>query len=140
MILGSEGRVPDYVTESGFEVVNAVKILGISITRNFVDLSQNFTKTEEKISNIRRFWQRFNLSIIGRLNIAKTLMLSQVGYFGSIVMPDPEQLKRLTQAINNFIKGNLNLSKDDICLNVDRGGLGMIDVEEFLCGLQCSWI
>jgi hypothetical protein len=55
-------------------------------------------------------------------------------------MPDPEQLKRLSQSINNFIKGNLNLGKDDICLTVDRGGLGMIDVEEFLCGLQCSWI
>jgi hypothetical protein len=68
MILGSEGRIPNYVAESGFEVVNSVKILGISITRNFADLSQNFTKTEEKISNIVRFWQHFNFSIIGRLN------------------------------------------------------------------------
>jgi hypothetical protein len=140
MILGSEIAIPEFVTDSGFEVVNSVKILGISITKNFADLPQNFLKTEEKISNIKRFWQRFNLSIIGRLNIAKTLMLSQIGYFGSIIMPDPEQVKRLSQSINNFVKGNLNLCKDDICLAVDRGGIGMIDVEEFLCGLQCSWI
>jgi hypothetical protein len=36
--------------------------------------------------------------------------------------------------------GGFNIKKDDLYLSVKKGGLGMIDLEEFLCGLQCSWI
>jgi hypothetical protein len=139
LIIGTD-RVPDYATSSDFAVVNSLKILGINITRNFDDLYNNFDTVETKIASTVNFWKRFNLSLIGRINVAKTLLLSQVGYVGCIISPKPEQLKRISSQINDFVTGGFNIKKDDLYLSVKKGGLGMIDLEEFLCGLQCSWI
>jgi Reverse transcriptase (RNA-dependent DNA polymerase) len=44
-----EGSNMDVVINSGFEVVNKIKILGIEITKNFGDLSQNFDGIIEKL-------------------------------------------------------------------------------------------
>jgi hypothetical protein len=95
LIIGTD-RVPDYATSSDFAVVNSLKILGINITRNFDDLYSNFDKVETKIVSTANFWKRFNLSLIGRINVAKTLMLSQVGYVGCILSPKTKQLKRIS--------------------------------------------
>jgi hypothetical protein len=139
MILGTD-VIPQYAVDSGFEIVDSVKILGINITKNFWDLYKNFDKIELKLSNIAGFWNRFKLSLIGRINIAKTLMLSQIGYFGSILSPAAEQLKRMSVTITNFVTGGFRISKDDLFLHNGKGGLGLIDLEEFLCGLQSTWI
>jgi hypothetical protein len=82
MIVGTD-NVPHFAAISGFDIVNEIKILGVSVTKNYEDLSNNYNnKTEIKLTNISNFWKRFNLSLIGRINIAKTLMLSQIGYLG----------------------------------------------------------
>jgi hypothetical protein len=67
-------------------------------------------------------------------------MLSQIGYFGSILSPAAEQLKRMSATITNFVTGGFRISKDDLFLHSGKGGLGLIDLEEFLCGLQSTWI
>jgi hypothetical protein len=89
MIIGRENpqRVPDFVTNSGFAVVEEVKILGVKFTKNANDITQNFVSSIDKIRKTANFWTRFNLSIIGRINVAKTFMLSQLGYLGTIFTP-----------------------------------------------------
>jgi hypothetical protein len=37
--------------------------------------------------NIAKFWDRLNLSLPGRINIAKALLLPQINYLGSIIQP-----------------------------------------------------
>ena len=88
--------------------------------------------TELKITKIINFWERFYLSLPGRLNIAKTLLLSQISYLGCIITPAPETLKNLKKKIEKFITGRLNIAKDRIYKQTSLGGLGMIDIEEFI--------
>jgi hypothetical protein len=76
LILGTN-TVPDYIIESGFSVANEIKILGFNITRNAGDLWKNIEPAIEKIRNTATFWNRYRLSLPGRINVAKTLMLSQ---------------------------------------------------------------
>jgi hypothetical protein len=138
MIVGTN-TVPEYVDQFGFVVVTSLKILGFDITTNAADLEQNISKATDKIKNIIRFWSRFRLSLVGRINVAKTLLISQLNYFVSII-PVPEAiLEETSTIINNFIKGSLKINREAIALDVDRGGIGFFDLKNFISSLQCSW-
>jgi hypothetical protein len=67
-------------------------------------------------------------------------MLSQIGYLGCIVMPKKEQILLATNIICEFVKGNLNISKDRITRSPEDGGMGMINIEHNLTAIQASWI
>jgi hypothetical protein len=92
MTLGyEEGEaVPEWISNSGFQVVEHTKVLGCKIGKGINVLTENYPLIVEKIANIKRFWERFNLSLPGRLNVAKSLMLAQIGYIGCFWDLDPE--------------------------------------------------
>jgi hypothetical protein len=91
---GCNGQIPAFLHEFGFPVVDSVTILGIKITGNNDDLIQNFDDKLQKVEKLRNFWSRFSLSLQGRVLVAKTFMLSQIGYLGCIINPSPAQLTR----------------------------------------------
>jgi hypothetical protein len=102
-------------------VVENVTILGVKITNNFCDLTDNFADRIENIRKIRNFWSRLRLSLPGRLAVAKTFMLSQLGYLGSLIHPTREQMCTITELIGGFVKGSLNVSKERIFLKEEDG-------------------
>jgi hypothetical protein len=54
--------------------------------------------------------------------------------------PLNEQLKTLKTEIKNFVCGSLNVSKENFTANIESGGLGFPDLDEFIYALQCGWI
>jgi hypothetical protein len=121
LMIGTNGLVPDFVYESGFPVTDKLKILGFEINRHYTDLKSNFNSVEEKLLKTARFWDRFKLSFTGRINIAKCLMLSQISYYGAILTPDPEQIDRMQDIINTFVKSNMRVSKQLINVEISKG-------------------
>jgi hypothetical protein len=141
MLVGNENLpVPPCVQNSGFQIVNSIKVLGFDITKNHEDLKSNFDKSIEKIKKTARFWDRFKLSLPGRINVAKALMLSQLSYPGSILIPSESQLQEINSTINGFVCGKPKVSKDHIHTGIEKGGLGLIEVNKFLDSLKCSWV
>jgi hypothetical protein len=132
-------EIPVQILESGFKVVKKVNILGAEITNNADDLVQNFEKVIRKVSGIKNYWIRYRLSLAGRITVAKTFMLSQIGYLGAILNPTQQQIQLLSEEIDSFIKGGLNIAKQRITGDVDAGGLGMIDVQSYITSLQAAW-
>ena len=139
MYIGSDDPAPDFLAQFDFEPVDSIKILGMNINNKVDNLQDCHTSTVEKVTKIINFWSRFYLSLPGRINIAKTLILSQISYLGCIITPKPETLKNLKTQINNFIIGRLNIAKDRVCRPTELGGLGMIDLDEFITAQQISW-
>jgi len=79
----------------------------MEIDKNLSNLTNVFNMAIINIDNIARFWNRLNLGIGGRINIAKTFMLSQIGYIGCFV--PPPQLNSSPQLKRKFaplLKGN----------------------------------
>jgi Reverse transcriptase (RNA-dependent DNA polymerase) len=140
MPLGFEGPPPDYMIQSGFTVDNKAKILGFDIYNDTNKLKKNFDNIIESIIKIRNFWIRFNLSLPGRLAVAKTLMLSKLGFIGSILTPEPDQLATIEDIIYTFVKGKLNVAHCRVTLPVSKGGIGMINIVDYLLALKCSWV
>jgi hypothetical protein len=132
--------VPVYINNSGFGVVDSLNILGFKITKNWEDLHENLNKAEANVDKQIRFWDRYRLSLPGRINVAKTLLLPQLSYHASIIPLCVDKLDSIQEKINDFITGKLRIAKNLITAPVELGGLGFFDLKIFIMSLQCAWI
>jgi hypothetical protein len=140
MPVGFAGQVPDYFYEAGFVVSDNAKILGCTFKNVPNTLAENFNEVIQHIIKIKNFWVRLNLSLPGRLGIAKTLMLARVSFLGAILDPDPAQLETIENIIYGFVKGKLNISVSRVPVLVKNGGLGMINIKDFFESIKIGWI
>jgi hypothetical protein len=120
--------------------VTEVDLLGIKITKHFSELDKNFIKIKEKIIAKINFWDRFKLSLAGRISIAKTFLVPVINYLGCIVNPSKKILTEIQNLIDAFVKKNLNISKERMHLPVALGGIGMFDLDLFLTTQRFSWL
>jgi hypothetical protein len=86
------------------------------------------------------FWKRFNLSLPGRINITKSILMSPITHLGCFLTPSKNTSKALQKCLNDFCKDKLNVAQARLTVPVTSGGLGLLDVEEFLIFQQASWI
>jgi hypothetical protein len=82
-----------------FVVKDEFTLLGIKIDAKLERLHENFSTARQKINKTINFWDRFNLSLPGRILISKTFLLSQLNYFGSILLPDEILINELQNTI-----------------------------------------
>jgi hypothetical protein len=119
--------------------MSSLKILGFVIDNKLEKLTDNFDTAIDKITKIRNFWSRLKLSVAGRINIAKSLMLGQVNYFGCIITPTEIQAETIKSLIGNFVSAGINVARNRIFVDADQNGLNMIDPDFFVIAQQASW-
>ena len=119
MRIGARLPLSDQIKNLGFAESDSIKILGLDIDHNLDCIKEIHDTTVRKIESIANFWKRFNLSLPGRINIAKTLLLSQISYLGCILTPTDTQYEAMSAIIEHFIRKNLNISKQKIYLPVN---------------------
>jgi hypothetical protein len=124
----------------GFEVVNECKLLGFRFSNNQSLSNANKDNLIEKIGNVIRFWTPFNLSISGKITVAKSLMLPLFNYFATVISFEAEVLSQIEKKIEKFVTGGLNISKDKIYSAVDKGGINLFNLADFAMCLQAFWI
>jgi exonuclease III len=128
------------LSNCGFKTVDCIELLGVKITKNLSSIDENFERTKQKIISKISFWERFNLSLSGRLAIAKTFMIPLVNYLGCIFSPSDKTLGEIQLLINNFVKKNLRISSERMYMAPYLGGIGMFDLSVFLEAQRVSWI
>jgi len=128
------------VAESGFKLVSKMKTLGIQVNNKAAELWRHFDRIIEKMLVIARKWELMKLSLPGRIAIAKTMLISQIGYGACIFTPTAEQLTRMQDIVNNYVLGGIPVAKDRLYKRPRDGGLGLIDLRTFCPSLQCSWV
>jgi hypothetical protein len=101
--------------------------LGFRIGKSGLMVEDMFNNIYQKIARIIVLWDRFKLSLPGRIGLYKTLLISQLSFAGSIAIPDPVTLERLQSLIDNYAKGSLKISRDRLYTDPDQGGLGLMD-------------
>jgi len=115
-------------------------VLGF-ILQNHGDLAEvNFAKIQTKIVNIVRFWERFNLSLPGKITIYKTLLIPQINFIASILTPTNRFFTDIELEMEKFVTKGYNISADRIYKNVANGGIGLFNLRNFVTALQVSWI
>jgi hypothetical protein len=83
-------NTPEFIQEIGFTAVESVTILGLEIEGDSGLFNNSFEKICDKIQKNISVWKRFNLSLPGRICIAKTMLYSQINYLGCFLeIPPP---------------------------------------------------
>jgi hypothetical protein len=139
MQFGSDEPVPQNILDLGFDVKNEVKLLGLKIKNNCSNYTASKNDIEEKISCQIRFWNRFDLSLPGRISVSKTFMYSQLNYIGCFLPIEAERLVNIENIIEQYVRGPLNISKERMTLTREEGGLGLFSIPIFLGSQACTW-
>ena len=118
-----EGPVPEEIMAMGFTVTNNIKLLGFHISNEGNMLDSNFIPIYQKISSIIRFWDCFCLN--GKITVYKTLLLPQLNYTGTILMPTDNTIKNLSDLMENFVTQGLNIAKKRYYSKPEDGCIGL---------------
>jgi hypothetical protein len=140
MQIGNKIPVSQEIKDLGFDITDKVHILGMDIDSEVEALDNNFVGTVTSLKKCIDYWKRYNLSMIGRINVIKSLLFSQILYLGSFLMPSSEKLRQMQKLLDDFAVSDTKIARDRITLPVELGGLGLFDVEKFLISQQASWV
>ena len=121
----------DFVTEVGFNIKESTEILGFTFNNSLTNLDINISNALMKIEQQINFWSRFNLSLIGRVNVANTYLYSQIAYFLAVIKPTEPQCILFDTMIEDFVKDKLKISATFIHKHRKGGGLGLPKCEDF---------
>jgi hypothetical protein len=122
--IGTTNVLSQEILDLGFNITEEIVLLGMTINRSLDSLNSHFDAVVEKIVRIIEFWERFKLSLCGRISVCKTFLLSQIGYLGCIITPTAGQLNRLQKMLDDFCTGSARVSKKKYTFLRMRGGLG----------------
>jgi hypothetical protein len=135
-----DGEIDQEIINLGFSFVNDMVLLGFKLS-NIENVEEiNFLPVLEKIQNTVRFWERFYLSLPGKISIYKCLLLSQISYKASILMPPPGLLRAMEETMERFVLKGFTFARDRLYRKVKDGGLGLIRLEHYVQALHCTWI
>ena len=96
------------ITSLGFAISNNFKLLELDINNKLDNVMEIYQSITEKIGNLIRFWERFKLTLPGRLTIMKTCLISQLNYIGCFLpMPD-DTMTNIQRLIDRFVKKKPN--------------------------------
>ena len=121
--------------------LNLFTLLGVEFDNKLELMTENFETRKKKIRRKIAIWRKLNLSTVGNLIVAKTFLISQLGYLLSMLECPKELLKEIQNDFDSFILRSKShwISKDRIHLEPDKGGLGAINLETYSTSLRCSW-
>jgi len=128
------------VDYAGFHVVDRFTLLGMEITKEFENTNEIFLGIHEKIVNHISFWERFRLTLPGRISVIKTLLIPQINYLGSFLTPTDAVLNTLQSSLDRFALSGQNVAEGRRYLPPKKGGLGLFKLKPFLDAQRCSWV
>jgi hypothetical protein len=130
----------EMIERLGFTIVDELTLLGVKINRDLNNIPEIYQGIKQKIVNLISFWERFRLTLPGRLTILKTCLISQINYIGCFLPPDPDTLNEIQAICDGFVKKNLKIGTERLYMAPEYGGLGCINLKTFLAAQNCSWI
>jgi hypothetical protein len=140
MQIGNKIPITEEIRSLGFDITDSVHILGMDIDSDLSNLDENFSKTLTNVKKCIDYWKRYNLTMVGRINVIKSLLFSQILYLGSFLMPSQAKLKGLQKILDDFALDGTRIARDRITLPVEMGGMGLFDVEKILISQQAGWV
>ena len=140
MTIGPPVQIEQEILDLGFEIKNEIVLLGAKIKNTGKCYDGNLELILEKIKKQANFWKRFNLSLPGRISIAKTFLYSQINYLGCFLPFSTTEINQLSKVIEEFVGGKLKLAKSRYYLKRAEGGLELFNLQDYIGAQCCSWL
>ena len=140
--LGKNCDIPD-----DFERIRwnskSIKTLGIIFNKNKTEmLTQNWDLRIEKIKSIIKSWSGRQLTMIGKIQVIKSLLIPQITYLYSAIPMPKKYVNTVNKIIYKFLwDGKSEKIKRDILSNsFQNGGLNMINLDMHIKTVLIKWI
>ena len=120
-----------------------VKSLGLWIsTDRELFASLNYNEKLEKVKEILRCWKYCRLTLIGKITVIKSLVVSHLIYLLSPLCSKYKGLAEIDDLLYTFLwNGKGDKKKRRVMINdLGAGGLKMIDISSFNKSLKITWI
>ena len=119
------------------------KILDVNFSREVFDVwDLNTNEVLNKIENLVAHWSKRKLTLLGRIIVIKSLVLSKFTHlFLALPNPPGDLIKRLERIFYKFLWNSSpdRIKRSAIIKNLNTGGLRMIHIQYFIKALIVSW-
>ena len=131
--------------ENNLDWVYEFTALGINYDMKHIEsiTELNINPKIEKMEHTLKSWGFRNITPIGRINILKSLVLSQITHILQALPSPPKHLltKLETLCINFIWNGKRHqVKKETLYRNTEEGGLNMLNLTEFDFSLKITWL
>lgn len=120
-----------------------LRMLGVYISYDAERCKQkNFNEKLLKMKSIINMWSSRNLTLLGRAQIIKTYIISQLLYVSSVLDVPEDIIKEVDNIIFKFIWNNkkAKLRRSVLKRDIGEGGLKIPDFETMLQTSQLKWV
>jgi hypothetical protein len=142
LLLGTS-KIEDIPANYRGLVKEEVQSLGIMISGNLKKTTEmNYDIGKKKMMESLKFWQKKQLSLVGKINIVKNQITSKLVHYMSVLPnPGPEFWKRINKKIFEFLANNKKekLKRSTLINTWDKVGAQMIDLESQCKALKAVW-
>ena len=124
------------------KLVEAIKILGITFSLD-VDVRErtNYKEILSKIKKMLKWWKQRDLTLMGKIQLIKTFVLSKLNYVSSLIPVPPWVFEEIENLMFDFLwNGKDKIKRNVMYMNYDKGGLKMIDFHLFIYTQKIMWI
>ena len=105
-------------------------------------MKANFNEKLTKLKASLGCWELRRLSLLGKITVLKSLIISQLVYILSPLPTDHEVVNEVNNLGYNFLWGGKGdkIKRDTMISDYEHGGLKMMDVRLFARALKSTWI
>ncbi len=139
----SNDKICNEVHVKWVKAMETFKTLGIIFSTNLPNMIE--TNYDDVMASIRKLihsWSRRNLTVLGRVTVVKSLILSKLTFL-LLTLPNPSDqfIRNLTGVLYKFIwKGIDKVSRKQMSQDYRNGGLRMVDIQSYIHALKATWI
>ena len=116
--------------------------MAMDFNRSEISVSLNYNEKLEKVKEILRCWKYRRLTLLGKITVTKSLVVSQLVYLLSPTRSNYIVLNEINDLLNTFLwnsKGD-KIKREVMINDFGVGGLKMIDISSFNKTLKTTWI
>ena len=125
-----------------------MKILGIYFNdKGCSNVQQNWDERIETIIRYIKMWEKRNLSIIGKIQVIKTFLMSQMVYLMQAIILPEDILKKINTILFKFLwkrrfsnrRAFEKVKRDVVCQDYVNGGVKMINIIDMQNSFVIQW-
>ena len=123
--------------------VTIVKITGIYFSQNYENsMVKNIENLVERVQNQLKLYKPMNLSILGKITVAKTCAVSQVIYPFNMLNPPENIIQDLNCEIYRFIWNDKppKIKRNALIADYEDGGLKTPDLQTIINVQRIMWV
>ncbi|MBM3938792.1 MAG: hypothetical protein FJ333_09110, partial [Sphingomonadales bacterium] len=140
-------RVDYCDSEYNIHTANCGKLNGVYISSDGpTEQNKNYDKIKAGLMSQLQVWKGRGLTLLGRILIAKTFGISQLNYTLTCMVLEPKHMKELNRIISCYLwkrpfdykTPRSRINEKALYSPIDKGGFGMIKIEEVILGIRCK--